>query len=60
LLVHSGVNGRTIRAPVLRLHVIDLLAHSHVGVKPGTHGLPISSSNQFFRLFGCINFWEFI
>jgi hypothetical protein len=60
LLVYRGINGRTVRAPVLCLHVVDLIAHSHVGVKPRTHGLAISSGNQFFRLFERINFWEFI
>ena len=60
LLVYRGINGETVRTPVLRLHVIELVAHSHVGIKPGTHRLAISSWNLFFRLFGRIKFWEFI
>jgi hypothetical protein len=40
--------------------VVDLLAHSYIGVKPGTHCLRFSPWKLFLRLFGRINFWEFI
>ena len=60
LLIHSCIDGGTVWTPVFRLHVVNLLAYSHVGVKPGTHGLAISSWNLFLRLFGRLKFWEFI
>ena len=60
LLVYRGVDGETARTSVFRLHVIQLVAYSHVSIKPGTHGLAISSWKLIFRLFGLIKFWEFI
>ncbi len=43
VLVHHGVYDRVAWAPVLGLHVEQLIAHVDVRVKSGTHRLPIAS-----------------